>query len=87
MKAKKTIKFLVFVIFIFFLIDFARWAIAFMTNPSPENIDKGIEFIAESAIPWWIQPIEWLSGLGEIGEYLIVAFLFFLTWLGERKKG
>ncbi len=84
MKAKETAILLVFLIFTLpFLIKFGLWTFTSTTNPSPENINRGTEFIAESAIPWWIQPIEWLAGLGDIGTYLIVGLIFFLKWIGE----
>ncbi|MCK5660510.1 MAG: hypothetical protein KAH86_04060 [Methanosarcinales archaeon] len=87
MKAKETAILSVFLIFTFpLLIDLAQWVIASTTNPSPDNIEKGVEFIAKSAIPWWIQPIEWLAGFGDIGAYLLVGFIFFLIWIGDIKN-
>ncbi|MDD5474800.1 MAG: hypothetical protein PHU34_11750 [Candidatus Methanoperedens sp.] len=87
MKAKEIAILIVFLLFTLpFLIRFGIWIIASTTTPSPEHIGKGAEFIAESAIPWWVQVIEWLTSLGDIGAYLIVGFIFFLIWIGEIKK-
>lgn len=86
MKPKETAILIIFVLFTLpFLIKFIAWTIISTTNPSPENIGKGAEFIAESAIPWWIGVIEWLANLKDIGAILIVGFIFFLIWIGEIK--
>lgn len=67
------------------LFNFSLWAIVSITNPSPDNIDKGVELIVESAIPWWIKIINWLSSFELIGGYLIIGFLFVLNGLGNEK--
>ena len=86
MKSKETAILFIFLIFTFpFLIKFIIWTFVSTTDPSIDNIEKGVDFIAESAIPWWIKPIEWLASLGEIGAILIVGFIFFLKWVGEVK--
>lgn len=84
MEVKQIAISLVFLIFIFpSLIDFALLSITSITNPSPDNIEKGIALIAESSIPWWIKPFEWLS---EKSAYLMIGFLIFLTWIGVIKS-
>lgn len=88
MKAKEIAILIIFLLFTLpFLINLLSWTIVSTTNPSPQNMEKGGELIAESAIPWWIGVIEWLAGLpGEIGVILIVGLIFFLIWIGELKR-
>jgi hypothetical protein len=86
MTAKKIAILIIFLVFTLpFLIELLSWTIGSTTNPSPENIGKGADFIVESAIPWWIGIIEWLASLPGIGAFLIVGFIFFLKWVGEIK--
>ena len=67
-----------------FSIRVLSWTIVSTTDPSPENIEKGTELIAESAVPWWIGIIEWLASLpGLIAAVLIIVFIIFLKWIGE----
>jgi hypothetical protein len=57
-----------------------------MNNPGPENIEKGIEIIAETSIPWWIGIMNWLASIpGMAGAILIILFVWFLKWIGEVK--
>lgn len=87
MKSKEIAILIVFLVFILpLLIKCLFWAIISITNPSPENIEKGAELIAESAIPWWIGVIEWLASLrGIIAVVLIIVFIYFLKWIGVIK--
>ena len=63
------------------LIKFLFLAIISITNPSPENIEKSAELIAESAI------IEWLASLPVIiVAVLIIVFINFLKWIGVIKQ-
>jgi len=87
MKSKEIAILMVSLVFILpLLIKFLFWGIISITNPSPDNIEKGAELIAESAIPWWIGVIEWLANLrGIIAIILIIGFLCFLKWISEIK--
>ena len=88
MKSKEIAILMVFLVFILpLLIKFLFWAIISITNPSPENIEKGAELIAESAIPWWIGVIEWLASLplsSIIAAVLIIVCIYFLKWIGVK---
>jgi hypothetical protein len=80
----------ILIVFIVFtvpgLIGITFWAVNTASNPSPENIQAGVEKTAESAIPWWLGVLNWLAGLpGLIGGLLVIAFMFFLKWIGEIK--
>lgn len=83
MKSKEIAILMVFLVVILpLLIKSLSLAIISITNPSPENIEKGAELIAESAIPWWIGVIEWLANLrGIIAVVLIIVFIYFLKWI------
>ncbi|NMX21926.1 hypothetical protein C5S30_05750 [ANME-1 cluster archaeon GoMg4] len=85
MKSKEIAILIVFLVFMLpLLIKCLSWAIISITNPSPENIEKGAELIAESAIPWWIGVIEWLASLPSIiAAVLIIVFIYFLKWMGK----
>lgn len=53
MKPKEIAILIVFLVFTLpFLIKFLSWTIVSTTKLSPENIGKGAELIAESAVPW-----------------------------------
>ncbi len=53
---------------------------------NPENLEDGVELIADASIPWWLGIFEWLAGLpGIIGAILIIGLIFFLKWIGEIK--
>jgi len=87
MKSKEVVILVLFLVFAFpFLTKFLFWTIISITNPSPENIAKGAELIAESAVPWWIEVIEWFAGLPAIiAAVLIIALVCFLRRIGEIK--
>ena len=61
------------------------WSITSVNGPdNPENIKKGGELIAESAIPWWLGFFEAVASLpAGIAAILIIGFVFFLKWIGE----
>ena len=69
------------------LINLLSWTIK-NTNDSgnPENLEEGVEIIADSAIPWCLGIFEWLAELpGIITAILIMGFIRFLKWIGEIK--
>ena len=69
------------------LISLASWSIKNAKDPgNPDNLNEGVEIIADSAIPWWLGIFEWLAGLpGIIAAILIIGFVIFLKWIGEIK--
>ena len=82
---------LIFIIFLFFIVPsfltIALWSVKATNDPTNiSNIDRSVELMAESSIPWWFGIIELLAGLpGIIGSVLIITFLLFLKWIGETK--
>jgi hypothetical protein len=79
---------IVLIIFLLFtvplLFQTVIWSVSSVVNPSPENIQKGGELIAEAAVPWWVGIMEWMAGLGgTVAAVLIIGFIFFLKWIGE----
>jgi hypothetical protein len=54
------------------------------SNPSPENIGKSAEEVAQQSIPWWLGVMEWSAKLPSmLAAFLILGFMFFLKWVGE----
>ncbi|MBP2030668.1 hypothetical protein J2755_001616 [Methanohalophilus levihalophilus] len=90
--AKDIALLIVFVFFALpFLIKVAIFALKSAIQPEQADIATGVELVAESAIPWWLGPLEWLAGLpGEIAGFsiagvAIILFFLFLKWIGEVK--
>ena len=76
--------FIVFVLPLFIKILF--FSMESFLNPGQENVEKGVELIAEASIPWWIELIQWFAELPEsIGAFLIIGLILFLMWIGEIK--
>lgn len=67
------------------LVGLMIWSHNLSKNPEdPNNLEQGANLIANNAVPWWIGILEWLAGLpGIIGASLVIAFIFFLRWIGE----
>lgn len=59
------------------IVSFVIWMFPTIINPTSENISKGAELIAKSAIPWWITLIQILAPLGLIGAILIIIVLYY----------
>lgn len=66
-----------------FLIMTMLWIFGCSVNPTSEKIGQGGELIAQAAIPWWLQVIEFLAALGAVGALLAVLFLIVLSVKGE----
>ena len=64
------------------LTKFMFWIVSSTINPSTESIQKGVEPIVGSAVPWWLGIMEWLAALPLAG-LLILGFILFLKWTGE----
>lgn len=64
------------------LTKFMFWIVSSTINPSTESIQKGVELIVGSAVPWWLGIMEWLAALPLAG-LLILGFILFLKWTGE----
>lgn len=48
------------------------------------NIDGLSSYLEAVLIPWWINPIQFLSSFeGIIGSLITLAFIGFLIWIGE----
>jgi len=66
------------------LISLMIWTNHISKDPTnPKNIEEGVNMAVNDAIPWWLGIFEWLAGLGTIGVFLIIGFVFFLKWIGE----
>lgn len=61
------------------LIRSLSWSVGYAISPSPENIEKGVELIADAAVPWWLGVMESLAALPLAG-LLIFGFILFLRW-------
>ena len=88
MSGKEIAKLSIFLIFgLPALIGLLIWTIKVTSNPTDiSNINKEVELMAESEIPWWLGIFEWLGKIGgTIGAFLIIAFVGFLIWVGEIK--
>ena len=64
------------------LTKFMFWIVSSTISSSTESIQKGVELIAGSAVPWWLGVMEWLAALPLAG-LLILGFILFLKWTGE----
>lgn len=64
------------------LTKFMFWIVSSTINPSTESIQKDVELIVGSAVPWWLGIMEWLAALPLAG-LLILVFILFLKWTGE----
>ena len=58
------------------------WMLNSFGKSGIENIELGVEFITEVAIPWWLGIFEWFGGLHvNIQVFLIIVFVFILIWI------
>lgn len=85
MKAKETARWVIFALFVLpSLLGVLWWATKAMRDPgNPQYIENGVELTAKEVIPWWLDILMWLAGLGTIGALLIIAFIWFLKRVGE----
>lgn len=61
------------------LVRSLSWSVASAISPSAESIEKGVELVADAAVPWWLGVMEWLAALPFAG-LLILGFVLFLKW-------
>ena len=61
------------------IVSLTIWMLTTRASPTPENISKGGELIANAAIPWWVTVIQFLAPLGTIGAILILVVLFYVS--------
>lgn len=79
MSPREIIALVVFVIFVLpLLLHFVGWAISSIINPTPENIEKGTELIAQAATPWWVTVFQWI---GDHTEGLLATVLILIIIL------
>ena len=85
MKLKEIILLGLFILFTLpSLAKITFWSITSVTNPSVENIEVGVKLIAESAIPWWINVMKWLTSFPTLVAAILIALLiYFLRLIGE----
>ena len=76
----------VLVIFLIFglpiLIKIGWWGLTYNHHTIDENTKTAGNLIAEAAVPWWLNIFVWLAGLGTVGAFLIIGFVYFLKWTG-----
>ena len=61
-------------------ISFGIWAVNYMINPTPENMSKVGQLIAQSVIPWWLPVIQFLSSWGLFGGLCIIGLLLLIRY-------
>ncbi|RLI27976.1 hypothetical protein DRO58_03155 [Candidatus Bathyarchaeota archaeon] len=66
------------------ILFYIRLAINFLnilSSPMTENIDRGVNLLIDSIVPWWVDVIVGLSKQPEpLGGILIIAFIGVLVW-------
>ena len=86
MKAKEIAILVVFLIFLLpLLIEVVFWSFQMGNNTPEKNTEKAVDIIEKAAVPWWVNTLEGLTKLGELGAFLILGFIVFLIWIGEIK--
>ena len=66
------------------LLAIASWSHDISKNPSADNMQKGVEIVADDAIPWWLGIFVWIAGLGGVLAVVgLLALVYFLKWVGE----
>ncbi len=83
MRLGEIITLIVFMVFVLpLLLTFVGWAISSVINPTPENIEKGTELIAQAATPWWVTVFQWIGDhtTGLLATILILGIILILKY-------
>jgi len=66
------------------LLTLTVWTHDISKNPSADNMQKGVEIVAEDAIPWWLGIFVWIASLGGmLSVILLLGLIYFLKWVEE----
>ncbi|WP_321419095.1 hypothetical protein [uncultured Methanomethylovorans sp.] len=80
-KAKGIVILVLFLIFTFPpLLKATLWTQNSINNPNENALNELPTIIIDNTLPWWLDIIVYLAGLGTLGAFLIVGFMFFLKW-------
>jgi hypothetical protein len=60
------------------LLKAISWSQKSINNPNA--LSELPNIILENTLPWWLGTLVWLAGFGTLGAFVIIGFVYFLSW-------
>lgn len=85
--SKGTKETVIVLLFLFFgfppLLKAILWSQKAVNSSPTDSFNQLPDIILENTLPWWLDTLVYLAGLGTLGAFLIIGFVYFLRWADQ----